>query len=284
MAKNKPEKEQIRFGNISEIAIVYENVAQKFPPHWHNALEFTLALKDDCSYRVNDKLYKLAKGDVLLVWPQQIHEIVSAPYDAMIFTQFSASILEHHLDLLAISSFLYDCHHIEAKKTPELAKLICDRLFEIKKIHTSPDPLAETRCKLCIYDILLHIGTYVLEEHKDDLHADKTSEPGYHYVHAACSFINDNAADNISQVDAANYVGLSSFYFSKLFKQYMNMSFPAYLSGIRVKNAVTLLLDEDLSITDCAFRSGFQSTTAFNKAFHETTGYSPREFRKMYRK
>jgi transcriptional regulator GlxA family with amidase domain len=64
----------------------------------------------------------------------------------------------------------------------------------------------------------------------------------------------------------------------------MHMSFPSYLSGIRVKSAASLLLDDDLSITECAFRAGFQSTTAFNKTFHDVTGYSPREYRKLYRK
>jgi len=62
----------------------------------------------------------------------------------------------------------------------------------------------------------------------------------------------------------------------------MQMSFPAYLSSVRVKNAIRLLADEKLSITDCAFLAGFQSTTTFNKAFRELTDYSPREYRKMY--
>ena len=63
----------------------------------------------------------------------------------------------------------------------------------------------------------------------------------------------------------------------------MNMSFPTYLSNIRVQAAAKLLMDKSISITDCAFLAGFQSTTAFNKAFHEITGYSPRDYRKLYR-
>jgi transcriptional regulator GlxA family with amidase domain len=38
-----------------------------------------------------------------------------------------------------------------------------------------------------------------------------------------------------------------------------------------------------MTITECAFASGFQSTTAFNKAFHDITGYAPRDYRKLYR-
>lgn len=61
-------------------------------------------------------------------------------------------------------------------------------------------------------------------------------------------------------------------------------TFPTYLSNLRVKNAASLLLNNQLSITECAYKAGFGSTTAFNKAFHEITGYSPRDFRQLYRK
>ena len=42
--------------------------------------------------------------------------------------------------------------------------------------------------------------------------------------------------------------------------------------------------DENMTITDCAFMSGFQSTTTFNKVFRDTTGCTPREYRKMHSK
>ena len=81
----------------------------------------------------------------------------------------------------------------------------------------------------------------------------------------------------------AEHVGLSPFYFSKLFNEYMGISFPDYLSGIRVQNAINLLLNDSLSITECAFMAGFQSTTRFNKLFREVTGTTPREYRKLHR-
>ena len=62
------------------------------------------------------------------------------------------------------------------------------------------------------------------------------------------------------------------------------MTFPAYLANIRVQNAINLLADNNYTITDCAFMSGFQSTTTFNKLFREVTGCTPREYRKMHNK
>ena len=79
----------------------------------------------------------------------------------------------------------------------------------------------------------------------------------------------------------AQKIGLSPYYFSKLFNEYTKTAFPAYLANIRVQRAITLLADPGRSITDCAYEAGFQSTTTFNKLFHELTGTSPREYRKL---
>ena len=62
----------------------------------------------------------------------------------------------------------------------------------------------------------------------------------------------------------------------------MQTSFPSYLAAVRVRTAISLLADESYTITDCADREGFQSTTTFNRVFREITGYSPRDYRKLH--
>ncbi|MCR5824285.1 MAG: AraC family transcriptional regulator [Lachnospiraceae bacterium] len=281
---DKRTKEKIIFNSTTSVTVTGENAPEIFPPHWHNAAEFTLVLTDGCRYRINDTLYEPEKGDILLVWPQQIHETVKIPRGSALFIQFSSVIIENNLDLVSISRFLYQCHHISAKEYPDLAAFIANKINEIRKIHNSLDLLAETECKLCIYDILLKIGDHVLSESKKKAIFDNGSGSSWHYIHSACTYIVENSSEDLSQSEVAAHIGISPFYFSKLFKQYMHMSFPSYLANIRVKTAASLLLDDSLSITECAFQAGFQSTTAFNKTFHDVTGYSPRDYRKMYKK
>ena len=276
-------KEFIKFDTVSSVNVTDVTAPGTYHAHWHNAAEFTVALKDGCVYKINDEVFELEKGDVLLAWPQQIHETVSMPKNGAMFIQFSAVIIENNLDLVSLSRFLHNCKHISAKDYPELTSYISDSIYEIKKIHSSSDSLAETRCKLCIYNILIKISEHVLAHINYSLNDESTLDTGWSYIQAACTYIIENSADDISQKDVADHVGLSTFYLSKLFKRYMNMSFPAYLSNIRVQAAAKLLMDKSISITDCAFLAGFQSTTAFNKAFHEITGYSPRDYRKLYR-
>lgn len=275
-------KEQIKFHTLSAVSVTDVDAPGTYHSHWHDAAEFTVALKDGCIYKVNDETYHLSAGDILLAWPQQLHETITIPSNGAMFTQFTSGIIENNLDLVAISRFLYDCKYISAKENPELASMIAEKIYEIKEYQKSTDFLVASKCKKCIYEILIGIGEYVMNNIRDYSAIENASGSGWDYVYKACTYMAENAADDISQSDVADYVGLSTFYFSKLFKQYMNISFPAYLSNLRVQNAAKLLSDKTISITDCAFLAGFQSTTAFNKAFHEITGYSPREYRKLY--
>ena len=256
---------------------------ETFPPHWHNAAEFTLILEDGCRYRISGDEYEARRGDVLLAWPHQIHETVMLPKRGAVFIQFPSTVLESSLDLISIARFLFVCHHIKRAENPALAEYIENKIWEIKRINNSSDPLSETRCRQCVYDILLAVGDHVLAESKKRLDPSDNSGIGWDYIHSACMFIAENSGEKLSQALVAKHVGLSAFYFSKLFKQYMHMSFPSYLSHIRVRNAASLLLDDRYTITECAFLAGFQSTTAFNKAFLDITGHSPREYRKLYR-
>ena len=276
-------KEKIQFHSTSAIIINDSEGPETFPPHWHNAAEFTLVLEDGLKYRINDILYEAEKGDIILVWPHQIHETVKASRSGSVFIQFPSTVLESSLDLVFISRFLYACHHLKSSSDKVLCDHIQDKIREIEKIHNSSDLLAETKCKLCIYDIIITISERVLSEIKKRLAADKGSTTGWNYIHDACIYIVENSSENITQAMVAKHIGLSTFYFSKLFKQYMHMSFPAYLSNIRIKHAASLLLDETCTITECAFQAGFQSTTAFNKAFLDITGHSPREYRKLHK-
>ncbi|MCR4566896.1 MAG: AraC family transcriptional regulator [Pseudobutyrivibrio sp.] len=278
----KETKESINFDSIPIVSISEENSPSNFPAHWHNALEFTIALRDSCRYLVNDVPYTLNRGDVLLIWPRELHEIVHVPHSGSLFIQFPSSIVENNLDLFSIVRFYSDYHHISSTKQPELAKYIFDKIWEIRQLLIENDYFVETRCKQCIYDILLKIGEQVMLKQDHGATDASFNKSAWRYINSACTYITENSTDSITQADVSKHVGLSSYYFSKLFKQYLQMSFPAYLSRIRVRNAINLLLDENLTITECAFQAGFQSTTSFNKVFHDITGHSPREYRKLH--
>ncbi|WP_321997153.1 helix-turn-helix domain-containing protein [Draconibacterium orientale] len=64
-------------------------------------------------------------------------------------------------------------------------------------------------------------------------------------------------------------------------KQYTNKNISQFIRDIRLKKASELLLNEDLTISEVAYKVGFGSATYFNKCFNEYFGCSPGEYRRI---
>lgn len=276
------EKEIIKYASVQGVHVVSKNSPEHFPPHWHNDAEFTVILKDNCKYRIKDREYNLSSGDILLIWPRELHEILSSEKGGTVFVQFSSDIIDNNLDIVSASKFMTACHVISAKKEPETAQIIRDLIEEIQDIYDKKPSFSETKCKILIYKVLLAVGEYVLKEQREQIGPSNYSAASWNYVRSACNYIAEHSSEEISQAEVAKKVGLSPYYFSKLFKEYLQTSFPQYLARIRLHNAIALLADDSLSITECAYMAGFQSTTTFNKVFLESVGCSPREYRKLH--
>lgn len=275
------DKEIIKYTEVNGIT-VFEDPSPCFPSHWHNAAEFMIILKDGCSFRIGDTVYSPEAGDIVLIWPRELHEILNIPDRGSMFIQFTSALIESNSDLASASRFLSRYHLISCKEEPELNGKIKEHILNIRDLYNNKWHFSETKCKLQVYGILLLIGEHVMEEHRELIGSERFSDKSWDYIRAACNYINEHSTEDISQAQVAGTVGLSSYYFSKLFNEYMGVSFPEYLSGIRVRNVINLLLNEKLSITECAFMAGFQSTTRFNKAFREITGSTPREYRNLH--
>lgn len=86
----------------------------------------------------------------------------------------------------------------------------------------------------------------------------------------------DKNYEFITFKDAADYMGLSETYFSKLFKNLCGMTFSQYMNFVRIEKAIELLSSTNIySITEIASMCGYSTIRHFNRSFLEITGYSP---------
>ena len=76
--------------------------------------------------------------------------------------------------------------------------------------------------------------------------------------------------------------GFSKFYFSRLFKQFTNVSFYKYVNQKRIEKAAKMLTEPNISITNVALSCGFESLSSFIRMFKIVKGCTPTEFRNMY--
>lgn len=92
--------------------------------------------------------------------------------------------------------------------------------------------------------------------------------------------IGENLDERLSLKDVADIVGVSSYYFCKVFKQITGMTFTEYVNRKRVQCAKQALLKPHLAVTEVAFAVGYQSLSQFNRCFLKYAGESPTHYRK----
>jgi AraC family transcriptional regulator len=89
-------------------------------------------------------------------------------------------------------------------------------------------------------------------------------------------YIHDHLAQEISLNAIANYLGISSYYFCRLFKQSTGLSLYQYVIQQRVERAKQLLLQGEMSIADIALACGFSHQSHLNRHFKRLTGVTPK--------
>ena len=92
-------------------------------------------------------------------------------------------------------------------------------------------------------------------------------------------YVENNYLYDISMQEAAEEMGYSDAYFSKLFKQYFNQNFTAYLTEYRIKKAKELLSNTNHSIKDISRMVGYTDSNYFAKIFKRLVGEIPSKYR-----
>jgi AraC family transcriptional regulator len=99
-------------------------------------------------------------------------------------------------------------------------------------------------------------------------------------IESARDFLFQNFSRDISLQQLAEHCCVSLFHFSRVFKSIMNCSPHQYLKEIRLNHAQLLLQSTELSVTEIAFQSGFNSLEHFATSYKQRFGIVPLFIRK----
>lgn len=99
-------------------------------------------------------------------------------------------------------------------------------------------------------------------------------------IEKANNFIEEHYSREISLDMVAREVNLSSYYFSRFYKEETGSNFSDKLSNVRIEKAKDLLSNEEISVKDVSYKVGFTDPNYFSKAFKKITGLTASEYRK----
>ena len=139
--------------------------------------------------------------------------------------------------------------------------------------RTTPDAIADA----FFAALALLVGEWLDDE--TPLSLPTTTDP---LVAAAIEFTDQHLADATLR-DVCNAVGASERSLRRAFVNATGMSWRQYLQESRLLKAMALLAEGDQSTLTIAMSVGFESASAFTRAFHRYAGETPKSYRRRTR-
>ncbi len=274
-------QETVNFKTDTNIRLYVNDNVECYPKHWHAPLEVIMPLHN--SYNVNccNTEYHLREGDVLIISPGSVHSMEDIEGKRIIF-QADITSLYSIKELGATLSILSPALLITAESAPEIHETIERLILEILNEYLADAPLSEA----AIYSKLIHIFVLIGRSYSfnnQPFPNNSTKQHAYteHFLFI-CDYINEHFNEGLTLDFIANLSGFSKFHFSRLFKQFTNVSFYKYLNRKRIENAEKLLVNQNISITDVALQCGFSNLSTFIRMFKIIKNCTPTEFKSMF--
>ena len=247
--------------------------------HFHNAHELYYLLNGEFSYFIENAVYSVKKGDMVLIPCDVIHktQYKTKTNCKRILISFSddfiADLKKDDPDILGC--FSQKIISLSKPKQAVAENIMTQILNEFSGVY---DPnFALVKCLFGELLILLCRHAESAGFQKNIQFTNLTSQKIIEIV----EYINQNYKEDITLMLLSEKFFLSGAHLSKLFKSVTGFNYSEYLSNVRIKQGVDLLKNSDLNITEIAFSVGFNSSNHFCKSFKSVIGISPLKYKKM---
>ena len=272
-------REYVTYLDDSSIRIWYSEVPWRYETHDHSAVEVVLTIEGTVTYTVDDTVYQVRKGEVLIIPPDMPHSLSMEEGSSRYLFLFEPDAIMTMRDIKSIAMYFNKPFHL--RDGSEAHVRIRELLLRARDAYEKREMMWNTVCYSCILRIYATLGQqYIsgIRPRTDDGMRNMDSE----VITAVMTYINNHYREELSLEDVARFAGFSRYYFSRSFKRQTGYSFKDYLCQKRLQVAMDLLIRTNRSMRDVAIESGFGSVATFNRVFREKKGCTPTQYRAIY--
>lgn len=274
--------ETVHFKENTNLRLYDNSKYEHYPAHWHSPLEILMPTEHDYTAICCNTTYHLNTYDILIICPGVIHSLYAPSQGRRIIFQADLTMLHQIKELESVLSYISPTFLISQEEDSTIHKEIKDLLLSIKKEYLTNEALNEASIYSKLIELFVIIGRNQKKEKEyfdDNNNKQREYKDKFIWI---CNYISENCTESLTLDDVSQLAGFSKYHFSRLFKQFTNVSFYQYLTMKRISIAENLLINPQISIMEVSQQSGFPSISAFIRMFKLTKSCTPTEFRNMY--
>lgn len=279
--KNSPGNfEQVPDSHFFIKRVNNQNPIREFSHHYHDCYELYYLYSGERYYFIQDKTYHVTGGSMVLIPPNAIHRtgnLGNFGYDRMLI-HFSKDLLEHLLPPEASVNPYPALENVRLISLAPQEQNFTETLLHLMEQEYKANRQREnTYIKLTLLQLLLFLNRCEPTCHGNiPAEINSTQKTMFEIL----GYINNNYFENLTLETVAGKFYLSTFYFSRTFRESTGFHFTEYVNNVRIKEAKKLLLNSSLSVDKISAAVGFHSATHFGRVFKQITGCSPSAYKK----
>lgn len=259
---------------------VYKNM--RAASHWHDDLEFGIALSGHMTYMINGTQIRIHSGEGIFINARQLHSNFSV--DESDCTYICVLV---HPSLLCAARYVNDEHITPLMKNDSFPFAVLRRpvswqanlmevIEDIEKTFSVDDKATALLVQSLSFKAAAILHRNMPPTEAGSVHIDRRVAA----LSKMIGFVQQHYEEKITLSDIASSGSISESTCCTIFKQQLHQTPMGYLSHYRVEKSMLLLDQPDLSVTDVALAVGFSSASYFTETFRKRVGLTPSAYRK----
>ncbi len=258
------------------------DVNSVFHYHAHSQYEIYYFHGGKANYIINDRIYVLEPGDLLLMHGMTLHKAHVDPETAYHRTTL-------HFDPYYFKSFIQPAYapdlllpftklrNVRLQLQGEDRAHIEARLQEMSLLCKEGTSYSLLRLQAQMLDLLIMIHELCQQPLEAIPELPSAKEE---HVQSIITFIEQHFQEDLTLEDLQGQLHLSKFYLAKTFKEITGMTIFYFLMQRRIYEAKLKLIEGNMPITDISYEVGFKHPSHFSRAFKLHTEKTPEQYRR----
>jgi AraC-like DNA-binding protein len=256
--------------------------------HYHPEVELVLIKKSTGARFVGDSISRFGPGDLVLIGSHLPHmwQNDSIYFDNEI--EDSAETIACHFKEDFMGNSFENVHELKPIKV--LLEKAKRGIVFMGNSRCAGQEMLESMLRCNDFDRLVKL-TQLLNILANEPQIEQISSPGFvatfrqqesRRLDNIYEYIHNRFKEDITLEKVAELASMNTSSFCRYFKKTTGKTFSTYLNTVRIGYACKLLIENQYTISEICYESGFNNISNFNRQFKNITRYSPSIYSKLH--